>query len=432
MSMVMKDAPSLWTELRHTLQELDPVGVCDLMADAAVEHVRWHEQSLSLVASRNLLSPRARAMMASGLMERVTGGGWVGERRKSGNAMIDRIEAILVLLASKLFRAEWVEYRMPTGSIANAVFVLAATKPGDTVMALSPKHGGHPTYGVPGYGGAHALRISDLPCLEDDTVEIDLEKTAQEAKRLRPKWIFLGSSRPLFPYPLRELSEIAASVGAGILYDSAHILGLWAGGQFQDPLGEGARVITDSTHKTFPGPVGGLILTNDRALAERLRGFTTIAIGNYHNNRAAALAVTLAEMQVFAADYAEATVGNARALAEALDAEGFKVVGKSKGYTQSHVVLLDLSRTMDATEAWKRLEGAKIACEPNPLPSTYPKAAALRLGSPGLTRRGMGPGEMAEVARFVRRAIVDREDPGQVGKDVEDLSSRFTQVCYCL
>ena len=262
-------------------------------------------------------------------------------------------------------------------------------------------------------------------------MEIDLEQLARDADRLRPRWIFVGSSRPLFPYPLPEIRRIADGVGAAILYDAAHILGLYAGGRFQDPLGEGAAAVTSSTHKTFPGPVGGLILTNRAGLGERIRNFTTTAIGNYHNNRAAALAVSLAEMLTFAEAYAEATILNAQALARAMDDAGLAVVGKAKGFTQSHVVMLDLSTTMDSTECWKRLETARITCEANPLPGTYPERAALRLGATGLTRRGMGPDEMATVAGYLRRVIVEREDPSRVARDVKRLSSEFRRVHYC-
>ena len=426
------DPDQLMEQALQQVKNDDPAALCDALAKAAEQHVSWHEKGLSLVASRNLLSPRARAMMASGLMERVTGGGWVGRRKKSGNAMIDRIEALLVQLARQVFGAEWVEYRAPTGSVANALFVLAATSPGEKVIALPPQFGGHGTLGTAGYGGAHALAISDLPCTDDDSVEIDLERTAEAVERVQPSWIFIGSSRPLFPYPLAELRQIANAAGARILYDAAHILGLYAGGCFQDPLGEGADFVTASTHKTFPGPVGGLCLTNDAELGDRIRHFTTTAIGNYHNNRAAALAVTLAEMSVFAEAYAAATVRNARALAEALDAVGLTVVGKPKGFTRSHVVMLDLSGAMDTTEAWKRLETAMITCEANSLPSAYPKQTALRLGATSLTRRGMGPDEMTAVARFLARLIRDREDPTKVAPDVLQFSAAFADLHYCL
>ena len=421
----------LWRESGALAADDSGLAACEAIAAAAANHVSWHDASLCLVASRNLLSPRAGAMMASGLMERVSGGGRVGERRKSGLADLDRIEALLVQLARRLFGAAHVEYRVPTGSLANALFLLGATEPGERIMVLPRRFGGHGTYGEAGYAGARGLEVMEIPCTDSESGEVDLGRLADEVVRHEPRWLVVGSSWPLFPYPLAEFEAIAAEVGARIVYDVAHVLGLVAGGCYQDPLREGAAAITASTHKTFPGPVGGIILTNDDDLAARIHGFTDRAIGNYHDQRAAALAVTLAEMTVFGGAYATATVENARALASALDAAGFKVVGRERGFTRSHVVVLDLEGTMVPAEAVKRLEAARITCEAIPLPRGFPRPAALRLGSPSLTRRGMGPVEMTEVAGFLRRVILEREDPGAVKGDVLALSSAFTEVRYC-
>ena len=423
----------LWREAGALADDDSGLAACEAIARAAADHVSWHDASVCLVASRNLLSPRARGMMASGLMERVAGGGRVGERRKSGLAKLDRIEAILVQLARRLFGVAHVEYRVPTGSLANALFLLSVTEPGERIMVLPLRFGGHGTYGEAGYAGARGLEVLEMPCTGSNSGEVDLDRLADAVARHEPRWLVVGSSWPLFPYPLAEIEAIAAEAGARILYDAAHVLGLIAGGCYQHPLREGAAALTASTHKTFPGPVGGIILTNDDDLASRIHDFTDRAIGNYHNQRAAALAVTLAEMAAFGQAYAAATVENAGALARALDAEGFEVVGRERGFTRSHVVVLDLDLegTMTPAEAVKRLETARITCEAIPLPRDFPRAVALRLGSPSLTRRGMGPGEMAVVAGFLRRVILEREDPGAVKGDVLALSSAFTKVRYC-
>ena len=239
-----------------------------------------------------------------------------------------------------------------------------------------------------------------MPCTASNSGEVDLDRLADAVARHEPRWLVVGSSWPLFPYPLAEIEAIAAEAGARILYDAAHVLGLVAGGCYQHPLREGAAALTASTHKTFPGPVGGIILTNDDDLASRIHDFTDRAIGNYHNQRAAALAVTLAEMVAFGQAYAAATVENAGALARALDTEGFEVVGRERGFTRSHVVVLDLEGTMTPAEAVKRLETVRITCEAIPLPRDFPRAVALRLGSPSLTRRGMGPGENGRGCRL--------------------------------
>ena len=356
MSLPSHSTDTLLEEAARLVQQQEPAQICQYIATTAEEHLEWHERGLSLVAARNFLRPKARALMASGLMEKVTGGGWIGLRGHSGNSWLDRMEAVLVELAKRLFNVEFVEYRVPTGSLANGLLLLSVMEPGDPVMALSPKDGGHGSYGRNGYSGARTLSITDIPCFGDDYPIIDLERLAEEAESIRPKWFIIGSDSPLFPYPLREMVEIARGVGARIHYDGAHILGLATGGQFQDPLAEGATVLTASTHKTFPGPVGGIILTNDPDVWDRLFRFMNTSIGNYYNTRAAALAVTLAEMLAFGKDYAEAVVQNAQALAGALDAEGFTVVAKERGFTQSHIVLLDVGNQ----HKWDRLGPEKI------------------------------------------------------------------------
>ena len=421
----------IWREAGALADDDSGLAACEAIAGAAADHVSWHDASLCLVASRNLLSPRARAMMASGLMERVAGGGRVGVRRKSGLAQLDRIEAILVQLARRLFGVAHVEYRVPTGSLANALFLLSATEPGEGIMVLPGRFGGHGTYGEAGYSGARGLEVLEMPCTDSDSGEVDLDRLADAVARHTPRWLVVGSSWPLFPYPLAEMEAIAAGAGARILYDVAHVLGLIAGGRYQDPLREGAAALTASTHKTFPGPVGGIVMTNDDELASRIHEFTDRAIGNYHNQRVAALAVTLAEMATFGRAYAAATVENARALASALDAEGFRVVGRERGFTRSHVIVLDLIGAMTPSDAVKRLERARITCEAIPLPRDYPRATALRLGTPSLTRRGMEPEEMAAVAGFLRRIILGGEDPRAVEGDVLALSSAFSKVRYC-
>ncbi len=417
-------------EVIRAAQEDDPLRVAELVASLTHEHNIWHEHSLNLVASHNVISPKAMAIMRSDLIENAAGGA-LGARSHTGSALLDRIETVLVELAKKLFDVPYIEYRPSSGALANGLFFFGALDSGDRVMALPLKYGGHYTYLGGSYPGVQSLNIADVPCYGDDYPIVNLELLADDMERVRPKWLIVGSATLLFPYPLREMAEIAGSVGANILYDGAHIMGLAPNGQFQDPLHEGAAAMTGSTQKTLAGPVGGLILMHDPATAERVMGKTTSLLSSYNNNRTAALAVTLAEMLKYGKEYAEAVVRNAQALARALDSEGFTVAGKDRGFTQSHVVLVDLGSTTRGRESWKLLEEAHISSSLGDIPSTYPSRAVLRLGSPACTRKGMGEGEMAQVARLLRRVVLDGEDPAQVGRDVADLASAFTEVHYC-
>ena len=417
-------------EVVRAALEDDPQRLADLVDSLTEEHNRWHEHNLNLVASHNLISPRAMALMRSNLIENASSGP-IGARSHTGTALLDRIETLLVELAKKLFGVTYVEHRPPSGALANGLFFFGALDPGDRVMALSPKYGGHCTYLGGSYPGVKGLNITDVPCYGDDYPEVDLELLAEEVERAKPKWIVVGSATLLFPYPLREIAEIAGRVEARILFDGAHILGLAPNGQFQDPPHEGAAVMTGSTQKTLGGPVGGLILMHDGGVAERVTSRTSSFISSYNNNRTAALAITLAELLAFGKEYAQAVVSNAQTLARSLDAEGFTVAGKERGFTQSHVVLVDLETTPHGTESVRLLEQAHISSSLADLPRTYPRKSVLRLGSPACTKRGMDVTEMTEVARLIRRVILDGEDPKAVGKDVADLASSVTGVHYC-
>ena len=417
-------------EVLEVARDGDAIHAAELVANLAGEHNAWHEHSLNLVASHNLLSPRAKAIMQSNLIENHTSGG-IGARNHSGSILLDRIESMLVELAKKLFGVPYVEHRAPSGALSNGLFMFGAMEPGDRVIALPLKYGGHYTYLEGSYAGVMGLEISEMPCHGDDYPIINLELLAEQAEWVKPRWMIVGSATLLFPYPLKEMERIAQGVGAKIVYDGAHILGLAAGGQFQSPLGEGARVMTGSTQKTLAGPVGGLILMHDPEVAERVTRKTSSFLSSYNNSRTAALVVTLAELLAFGKQYASAVVGNAQHLARSLDAEGFTVAGKDRGFTTSHIVLVDLGTASDAVESLQRLEAAHISGSLAHLPRAYPDKTVLRLGSPTCTRKGMGEREMREVAKLMRRTLLDREEPARVGRDVEDLVSAFNTIHYC-
>jgi glycine hydroxymethyltransferase len=208
-------------------------------------------------------------------------------------------------------------------------------------------------------------------------------------------------------------------------------MGLFAGGAFQDPLREGADLVTGSTQKSLPGPIGGLILTNRADLGERIFDVSTRLVSNYENNRAAALAMALTEMLAFGAAYASACISNAQALARALAERGFRPLGASRGYTQTNQVVLDAGDEAPAlAEAW---EESNIITTAMHLPSARPTrgrpADGIRIGVQELTRLGMGPVEMAHIADLMRRTA-DGDDRRQVGQAAVELVRAFPTVYY--
>jgi glycine hydroxymethyltransferase len=406
----------------------DPAAIVAFVQRLVEDHGHSSESVVNLVASHNRLSPAALAMLSSSVAEHIMSG-QLGKREHAGGAFIDAIDTVVVQLSRTLFGAGAVEYRAMSGALANGLALFALAKPGDTILAQPARFGGHYSYREAGYGGARGLRIVDIPCREDGA--FDLEALAATAKRERPRAIVVGTAWMLEPLPVAALRTIADGCDAKLFYDGAHILGLVAGGQFQDPLREGAHVLAGSTQKTLGGPIGGLVLASDAALGEAISSATSGVISNYHNNRVAALAVTLAETARFGREFAAQIVQNARTLAQALVERGVPVVGRAPLYTASHVVLIDPRKLPDAEQAFRRLEAARILTTRVPLAETYPDRRGLRLGTPAVTRAGMGAEEMRTIAALIKRVLVDREEPSRVAGEASALAKAFPGVRYC-
>ena len=237
----------------------------------------------------------------------------------------------------------------------------------------------------------------------------------------------------ILPYDLAPVREAAVAVGARVVYDGAHPLGLIAGGAWPNPLREGADVLTGSTQKSLFGPIGGLILTASDELGARVFDVGTKLISNYENNRVLALGVALAELAAFGPAYAAACVANAQALARASAALDFEPLGASRGFTRSNQVLLRVAPPASADALVERWERANIVATAMALPRSAddPRpVAGIRLGVQELTRLGMGPGEMRQVAELLRQAT-DTSDAEVVAAAVAELVGAFPTVAYC-
>jgi len=253
-------------------------------------------------------------------------------------------------------------------------------------------------------------------------------------EEVKPAFVVLGGSLYPFPHPVKEIAEAAHSVGAKVMYDAAHVLGLIAGKALTNPLEEGADVMTASTHKTFPGPQGGVILTNEKDLYKKVsRVVFPVFVSNHHAHRLAPLAVTAVEMMQFGEQYASQVVRNAKALAEELHALGVKVLGEHLGFTRTHQVVIDVSDRGGAAELVKKLEDANIITNKNLLPWDPPDAIAnpsgIRIGVQEMTRFGMKESEMKEIAKFIKR-VLDGEEPSKVREEVVEFRKQFREVHY--
>ncbi len=381
------------------------------LRDLVAAHDRWRgEETFNLLPSENALSPRARGYLSSDLAGRYTlpvptdFHGETLDNSYAGTRYADAIEQLADAAARRLFRARRATTRPLSGHIA-AMSVLAPLLPrGASYLAIPGPAGGYDGYG-PGYLPAVlGHRVRPLPVAGADA-PVAAEVVREEIRRERPDAIVLGQSFFLFPYPLAEIAEEAHARDILVLYDASHVLGLIAGGQFQDPLREGADVLFGSTHKSFPGPQGGLVLTDRDDLFEQIEPALVWRIfDNAHWNRIAALAQTLLEMERFAPDYARLTVASARALGRALSEGGLPMLGEPHGFTASHQIHLD----REGLRARHGLRPGLLArrWEANHLVTDL----VGRLGTAEVTRLGLRPEEMPRLADLLLRSGLGREE----------------------
>ena len=416
---------------------MSPRGAAEQVLDAIDASGRHYRDSLPMIASENILSPLVRKACDSDLHGRYAEG-LPGKRYYQGCDDFDTIEEIGIDLAKRVFNCGFANIQSTSGTVSNIGALKALARPGDRITAVSTADGGHISHARMGAVGLRGLDLVTYPW-DEERMEPDIDASCALIREAEPQLALFGQSVFLFPTPLSELSDAAHEVGAKVMYDGAHVLGLIAGGQFQDPLHEGADVMTGSSHKTLPGPQGGFLLSNsdDKSLQKKLNNsIFPGTCSSYHLHHVAGKVVALAEFEEFGVDYAKDIVANARALGAALSSEGFDVLAEERGFTESHQVLTrhggpDSGAGMRAAQT---LEDCGIITNMNMLPGdtkAMSGPSGLRLGVPELTRVGMGVDEMQDVARFFARALIHEDDPASVSSDVSSFKSDFQTVRYC-
>ncbi|HEY0735332.1 MAG TPA: serine hydroxymethyltransferase [Herpetosiphonaceae bacterium] len=404
--------------------------------DAVARNEEWRGKScINLLAPEAPTSPMVRALLAAEVGTRAAEG-HIGaiNRWFAGTKHIDEIESLCMELLKKAFRCNYAEHRLMGSMLGNMAVYYALTEPGDTIMSVAQPFGGHSSNRIDGPAGMRGLNIVDLP-FEPTELTVDLEACRREAQRVRPRLAVLGLSMTLFPYPVREIQEIVAEWGGRVIYDGAHQAGLIAGGQFQDPLAEGAAVLTGSAGKTFSGPQSGMMMWNDGALTEGLTSAAFPVLAATHQvNRVAALAVSAAEMLAFGKQYMAQIVRNSQALAAALDRRGVPVLGKARGFTTTHQVIADVSQFGGGLAVAQRLQRANIITNKNLIPSDgaadWDRPSGLRIGTIEVTRLGMSEAEMNTIADFIAQVLVDNVEPEAIRDDVLDFRRPFQTLYY--
>jgi len=396
-------------------------------------HNRWRRlETINLIASENVMSPLAELFYINDMMSRYAEG-LPRRRYYQGTKYIDEVEERLINIMSRIFRAKYVDVRPISGTIANLAVYHAVMPEGGVMASIPVSCGGHISHNQVGGPSLLKIRVIPLPWnMEEFNVDVDgARRVVAESK---PKLIVLGASLYLFPHPISELLEVAEEHGSTLLHDSAHVLGLIAGRRFPNPLELGAPIMTSSTHKTFPGPQGGVIMCNDEELFEKVRkavfpGLTS----NYHHHRYISTAITALEMEKFGEAYAEQVLRNARRLAEALHARGFDVVAERLGFTRTHQVVIDVSKHGGGAKVSAKLEEANIIVNSNALPwdKSFSKASGVRMGVQEVTRFGMREDEMEVIADFISDVVIKGVDPSKVRQKVVEFRRGFVEVKYC-
>jgi glycine hydroxymethyltransferase len=341
------------------------------------------------------------------------------------------VERLCIDLAKELFKAEFVDVRPVSGVCANLVIYTVFTNPGDKMLALAIPNGGHISTGRKDFSGTagavHGLEVEYFP-FDRKEMNIDIDKTKQKIEKMAkeeknpPKLAMFGGSLFLFPHPVRELADVIHNTGAKVAYDAAHVAGLIAGGRFQDPLREGADAVPLSTHKTLFGPQKATFPSNT---------------SNHHLHNMAGKAIAFAETLQFGKEYAGQVIENAKTLGQALHERGLAVLAEHKGFTESHQVAVDITKYALGGDMERALESANIIVNRQLLPGDiqagrhYTNPGGIRIGTSEITRIGMKGSHMSEIAEFIKRIIIDKEDIKKVKEDVMAFRKDFQKVHYC-
>ncbi len=386
---------------------------------------------INLNPATNVMNPRAEAMLSAGLGTRPSLG-YPGDKYEMGLEAIERIEVIAAELAAEVFGARFAEIRVPSGALANLYMFMATTEPGDTIIVPPADIGGHVTHHREGAAGLYRLNCVAAP-VDASGYTVDVEALRAQARALRPKLITIGGSLNLFPHPIGAIREIADEVGAKVLFDAAHLCGMIAGKQWQQPLEEGAHAMTMSTYKSLGGPPSGLILTNDAGIAEQLDAIAYPGLtANFDAAKSAALAVALLDWKQHGQAYAAEMKRTARALAENLAAAGVEIFGAARGFTTSHQFAVIAAPYGGGQAAAKLLRRANVlSCSIGlPIAPVAGDYNGLRFGTPEIVRLGMTAADMPALAALIARVLRGNDSPEALASEVTAFRAGFSGLHF--
>jgi glycine hydroxymethyltransferase len=410
----------------RTLADADPAVF------AGVQHELNREQhQIELIASENIVSKAVLEAQGSVFTNKYAEG-YPGKRYYQGCAPSDEVETLAIDRAKQLFNAGFVNVQPHSGAQANGAVMLALAKPGDTILGMSLDAGGHLTHGAKAAMSGkwfNAVQYGVHP----ETHLIDFDEVERLAKEHRPTMIIAGGSAYPRIIDFAKFRAIADEVGATFFVDMAHFAGLVAGGVHPSPLSH-AHVVTNTTHKTLRGPRGGMIMTNDEAIAKKINSAVFPGLqGGPLMHVIAAKAVAFGEaLRPDFKTYAAATVENAKVLAATLNERGANLVS---GGTDTHLALVDLTPLgITGRDADEALERAAITCNKNgipndPLPPV--KTSGIRVGSPAGTTRGFGPAEFREIGNMIADVLEGLRQKGEHGDEAVEANVKTRVRALC-
>ena len=425
----------------------------DLVVDL-VQATRKNEQyrdkeCINMIASEGIKSPAVAEMLnqSHDLACRYAEGendqqGHVKKRYYQGQKYISQIEDYATDIMKSLFKSDWADVRLVSGTHANlATFKGLSLASKNNKMVVTPLScGAHISHDYTGLAG-NVLGLENINHVYNiDEFNIDPDKSAYVIRAAKPGIVTFGGSLFLFPHPIKELKAVCDEVGAYVAYDASHVLGLIAGGQFQDPLREGADFITSSTHKTFPGPQGGVIMGSpttpalEKAVKKIQFAIFPLSASSTHLGRLPALGIAALEMKLFGAELARQIIKNAQTAGQYLCENGVKVLAENKGFTKSHQIAVDIRSFGGGKKIAQDLEDANIILNKNLLPyddqSSKDDPSGLRIGFQDITRRGFREGDIKHLCDLMLDVIKAKRKPAEVKEDVLALKNEFSQVKY--
>ena len=397
--------------------------------EAVAAEERRQQNNIELIASENVVSKAVMAAQGTVLTNKYAEG-YPGKRYYGGTDCVDVIENLAIERAKELFGAEFVNVQAHSGSQANAAAYMALIKPSDTVLGMDLAAGGHLTHGAPVSFSGQTYHFVPYN-VDKDTERLDYDAILALAEEVKPKLIVAGASAYSRIIDFAKFREIADSVGAYLMVDMAHIAGLVASGHHPSPVPY-AHITTTTTHKTLRGPRGGLILTNDEALAKKINSAVFPGLqGGPLEHVIAAKAVAFKEaLDPSFKDYGQAVLDNAAAMAEVFNQhDTFRVIS---GGTDNHVFLVDVTKVVENGKvAQNILEDVNITLNKNSIPfetlSPF-KTSGIRIGSPAITSRGMGVAESRQIANLMVKALENHDNEAvldEVRSEVAKLTDAF-------